>query len=98
MLSIIVAMLLLAAQRMKKTKAERNLRWIGWLPIAILPFAAVFCRNLLSPWKFMWCLCFAIFAGLKWLTRWKARFRVGHATWRSVAYLLAWPGMDAPAF
>jgi alginate O-acetyltransferase complex protein AlgI len=46
----------------------------------------------------MWSLCFAIFAGLKWLTWWKARGRVAHAPWRSVAYLLAWPGMDAEAF
>lgn len=46
----------------------------------------------------MWSLCFAIFAGLKWLTWWKARGRIPHTRWRSVAYLLAWPGMDAGAF
>ena len=83
---------------MKKTETERNFQWIGWIPIAVLPVAAAFCRNLLKPWEFMWCLCFAIFAGLKWLTWWKARSRVSHPNWRSVAYLLAWPGMNAEAF
>ena len=46
----------------------------------------------------MWFLSFAIFASLKWLTWWKARQRIAHSGWRSVAYLLAWPGMDADAF
>ncbi len=46
----------------------------------------------------MWILSFAIYLGLKWLTWWKARSRIAHAAWRSVAYLLAWPGMDAEAF
>jgi len=46
----------------------------------------------------MWGLAFAIFFGLKWLSWWKARRRVFHAGWRSVAYLLAWPGMDAESF
>src|ERR1700689_225442 len=83
---------------MKKRETARNFQWIGWIPIAVLPVAVAFCRNLLEPWEFMWCLCFAIFAGLKWLTWWKARSRVTHAKWRSVAYLVAWPGMDAEAF
>jgi Membrane bound O-acyl transferase family len=83
---------------METTQPGRKLNWIGWVPIAVLPFAAAFCRNLLNPWEFMWCLCFAIFAGLKWLTWWKTRSRVHQETWRSVAYLLAWPGMDAEAF
>ncbi len=83
---------------MEITTAERNLPWIGWVPIAVLPFAAAFCRNLLNPWEFMWSLCFALFEGLKWLTWWKALARISHAKWRSVAYLPAWPGMDAEAF
>jgi len=83
---------------MKETKPELTSQWIGWIPLAVLPVAAASCRNLLEPWEFMWCLCFAIFAGLKCLTWWKARSRVTHAKWRSVAYLVAWPGMDAEAF
>ena len=46
----------------------------------------------------MWILGFAIFISLKWLSWWKARSRVAHPAWRSIAYLLAWPGMDAEAF
>ncbi|HKW15869.1 MAG TPA: MBOAT family protein, partial [Terriglobales bacterium] len=33
-----------------------------------------------------------------WLTWWRTRSRVEPPAWRSVAYLLAWPGMDADAF
>lgn len=46
----------------------------------------------------MWLLAVAIFAGLKWLTWWQARKQVIHARWRSIAYLLVWPGMDANSF
>jgi alginate O-acetyltransferase complex protein AlgI len=46
----------------------------------------------------MWILAFAIYFSLKWLTWWKARNRITHPAWRSAAYLLAWPGMDAEAF
>jgi len=72
--------------------------WIGWLPIVVLPLAAISCRNRLLPWVFMWALSFAIFFSLKWLTWWRARTRVSHPAWRSLAYLVAWPGMDADAF
>ncbi|MGB8543209.1 MAG: MBOAT family protein [Candidatus Acidiferrales bacterium] len=46
----------------------------------------------------MWSLAFSIFVSLKWLTWWKTRTRIAHSAWRSAAYLLAWPGMDAEAF
>ena len=46
----------------------------------------------------MWVLAYAIYASLKWLSWWQARTRIVHRAWRSVAYLLAWPGMDADAF
>jgi hypothetical protein len=52
----------------------------------------------MPPWVFMWTLSFGIFAGLKWMTWWKARQRTDTSTRRSIAYLLAWPGMDAAAF
>jgi hypothetical protein len=70
----------------------------GWLPILALPVVALSCRNLLPPWVFMWLLSFAIYFSLKWLTWWRARSRIAHPAWRSPAYLLAWPGMDADAF
>ena len=80
-----------------ETPAFRHRAW-GWLPIAVLPWTAVACRNLLPPWVFMWALSFAIYLSLKWLTWWRARSRIAHPAWRSAAYLLAWPGMDADAF
>jgi len=46
----------------------------------------------------MWLLAVTIFAGLKWLTWWKARRQIRQARWRSVAYLMAWPGMDPDSF
>src|ERR1700723_1132970 len=73
-------------------------QWIGWLPIVVLPLAAISCRNRLAPWVFMWALSFAIFFSLKWLTWWRAQTRVSHPAWRSLAYLFAWPGMDADSF
>jgi Membrane bound O-acyl transferase family len=86
------------AEQVESAELVRNFSWIGWLPILVLPVAAVACRNLFSAWVFMWMLSFAIFIGLKWLTWWKARKMVEHPAWRSTAYLLAWPGMDAEAF
>jgi hypothetical protein len=77
--------------------AFRPQAW-GWLPISVLPLTAVACRNLLPPWQFMWILSFALYLSLKWLTWWGARSRIAHPAWRSAAYLLAWPGMDADAF
>lgn len=68
----------------------------GWLPLVALPLSAVAVRNVLPPWAFMWLMAFAIYAGLKWLTWWQSQWPV--QKWRSFAYLLAWPGMDADTF
>jgi hypothetical protein len=46
----------------------------------------------------MWALSFAIFASLKWMTWWTAHDQVPASVGRSLAYLLAWPGMDADTF
>jgi alginate O-acetyltransferase complex protein AlgI len=46
----------------------------------------------------MWLLAFAIYAALKWLTWWQVRAQFSHAGWRTIAYLLAWPGMDSGSF
>ena len=86
------------ANKIESIDVTEGSRWIGWLPISVLPLTAVACRNLLPAWVFMWVLSFAIYLSLKWLTWWRARSRIAHASWRSVAYLLAWPGMDAEAF
>jgi hypothetical protein len=70
----------------------------GVLPLVILPAAVLAFRNRMPAWLFMWALAFSIFAGLKWITWLRARDKVSHAARRSVAYLLAWPGMDAENF
>jgi hypothetical protein len=44
----------------------------------------------------MWAAAAAVYAGCKWLT-WHAAPSVG-PRWRHAAYLLAWPGLDAPGF
>ncbi len=83
---------------MRATNFQTVYELRGWLPISVLPLTAAACRNLLPPWVFMWVLSFAIYLSLKWLTWWRARSRISHPAWRSVAYLLGWPGMDADAF
>jgi hypothetical protein len=61
-----------------------------------MPSSGGVVRNSLPPWGLMWLLAFGIYAGLKWLTWWRARSP--HTGWRSIAYLLAWPGMGAESF
>lgn len=81
-----------------KIHSTRFRQWLGWLPLVLLPASAFASRNILRAWGFMWLLAVTIFAGLKWLTWWKVRKQIRHARWRSVAYLLAWPGMDPDSF
>jgi hypothetical protein len=53
----------------------------------------------MTPWCFMWALAYSIFWGCKWLSWWKACLKIdGVGAWRSLAYLFAWPGMDAEGF
>ena len=78
--------------------STRSQQWVGWLPLVLLPASTFGARNVLPNWGFMWLLAVAIFAGLKWLTWWQARKQSVHARWRSIAYLLVWPGMDANSF
>jgi hypothetical protein len=72
--------------------------WIATLSLLALPALAIAVRHRMPAWVFMWALSVAIFFGLKWMTWWKARARVAHSTERSIAYLAAWPGMDAESF
>jgi len=72
--------------------------WLDWFPLILLPTLSVWFRDRMPVWLFMWTLAFAIFVGLKWITWRKARNRVPHSSGRSIAYLTAWPGMDAEAF
>jgi alginate O-acetyltransferase complex protein AlgI len=64
----------------------------------ILPASTILFRNRMSAWLFMWTLSFAIFLGLKWITWWRARDCVPHSPRRSLAYVAAWPGMNAESF
>jgi membrane bound O-acyltransferase family protein len=63
-----------------------------------LPAAALVFYKLLVPWVFMWILAVSLYAGLKWLTWWNAQIHTHRKAWRDIAYLMAWPGMDAEAF
>jgi len=83
---------------MQSARVAQSSPLAGWLPLAVLPLSTVALRNSLPAWQFMWILAFSIYAGLKWITWWKARTRIPHTAWRSAAYLLAWPGMDADSF
>jgi hypothetical protein len=76
----------------------RRSPWIAAIPLFLFPALAIAFRNRMPAWLFMWALSFAIFAGLKWMTWWKARTRIPHDLGRSFAYLVAWPGMDAECF
>src|SRR5262245_17411801 len=77
---------------------QKRPSWIAWLPLSVLPVAAVAARNFVSAWAFMWILAFSIYAGFKWQSWWQARRGRHQAAWRSLAYLLLWPGMDAESF
>jgi hypothetical protein len=79
-------------------RAGKRSLWIETLPLLVFPAMAIAVQSRLPAWLFMWALSFAIFAGLKWMTWWKARSHVAHGVGRSFAYLLAWPGMDAETF
>lgn len=83
---------------MASLKASVSTDLVGWFPLGVLPAAALNLYNRAEPWVFMWTLAVAIYLGLKWLSWWKAQNQVRHTRLRSIAYLLAWPGMDAESF
>lgn len=82
----------------QQATAKKISAWIGYLPLVVLPSAAVIFGRILLPWVFMWLLAASIFFSLKWLSWCKAAAVIPHPRWRCIAYLLAWPGMDAEAF
>src|SRR5437660_49003 len=72
--------------------------FLAWLPVLALPTAVVFLTPADWPrWGFMWLLAGTIAFGCKWLT-WRTAPPKGAPLWKQFGYLLAWPGMDAPAF
>lgn len=87
-----------AAQIETRSPGGLAYKSVGWLPLPVLAGLAVWLERPLAPWIYMWAIAFAIYFGLKWLTWWRERGEVAHTAARSVAYLLAWPGMDAATF
>src|SRR5438128_6631610 len=72
---------------------------LTWLPLFLLSVAAFCSRATVPAWVFMWLLAAGIFFGCKWLTLRRAwRNGVETTVWRSLGYLLAWPGMEATRF
>jgi alginate O-acetyltransferase complex protein AlgI len=80
------------------TRTRRLPAWRGWPPVFVLPAAVLLLTPATwPPWALTWLLTAAIFSGVKWLT-WR-RTPVSGAAWRRhLAYLVAWPGLDAAAF
>jgi hypothetical protein len=78
--------------------STRSTGFVAFLPLLVLLSMIASLYEFLQPWALMWALAISLYFGLKWLTWRKARNSVGHAAWRSLAYLLAWPGMDAKSF
>jgi len=77
----------------------RKIRPIDFLPLLILPAAALTLRAQFPPWIFMWAMALAIYAGCKWLTfREAAGPGPSFGPARALGYLLAWPGMEASMF
>ena len=78
---------------------RKRRRWLGWLPVFLLPIITLPFRTHLPNWIFMWLFVTAMFAGCKWVT-WR-RAQIGNRPTkiaRTLGYLLAWPGMDANSF
>lgn len=73
-------------------------RIAAWLPLVVLPAAAVLLASGWPAWIFMWTLAFSIYAGLKWLSLASETAPSNWTTGRALAYLLLWPGMDAASF
>ncbi len=77
----------------------KRFSWAGFAPLLILPAVAWVVALHGPAWLLMWGLAIAIYAGCKWLTLWDAVGGMpGVPAWRSAAYLMLWPGMDAGAF
>lgn len=76
---------------------QKRFNWLDWLPLGLLLLATLPFRNHLPNWTFMWLFVTAMFAGCKWLT-WRRAQKYRTAPWRTLGYLLGWPGMDAKSF
>jgi hypothetical protein len=80
-------------------RASLPARVIPWIGLLLLPALALFTRNQVPPWLFMWLMAGAIFFGGKWLTFWRAKKLGIHLHLRRLpGYFFFWAGMDAARF
>ena len=87
-----------AAPPYRHEVAKAN-RVVDFLPLLTLPLVTLLFKDHLAPWVFMWAMAFALYWGCKWLTFREAVHRgLKPSLARTMAYLLAWPGMDGTAF
>jgi len=84
--------------RKRHQSKPKEVPWLGWVPLFVLPAISIAFRTYLVPWCFMWTLAAAIFLGCKWQVWWERRISFNTTISRSVGFLFAWPGMDAVAF
>jgi len=89
-----------SAKPSEALKAKTTTETIAeWMPLIVLPVAAMAMQARLARWEFMWVLAGAIYSGCKWETWFRARAERARASFaRSIGYLLLWPGMDAARF
>src|SRR6266403_111089 len=80
-------------------RAEARPSEYGWFGLLLLPLLGLGTKLFLPAWGFMWAMAFAIFFACKWITLGVALTRSKSASpFRAMAYLVAWPGMDAKRF
>jgi predicted DCC family thiol-disulfide oxidoreductase YuxK len=78
---------------------KKQSRVVDFLPLVALPCFALPLRTHIAAWIFMWAMAFALYSGCKWLSyRETLRHGLKPNLRRTLAYLLAWPGMDAADF
>jgi len=79
------------------SEARSHSMIVRWLPLVALPaFVLAIFPSSAPGWALMWLLAGAIYFGCKWLS-WVATARPA-ALGRTLAWWLAWPGMDARQF
>jgi hypothetical protein len=79
----------------------RSIAWAGWPLIltaaAIVTLVAAACWPLLPAWGHMWLLACGLFGAMK-LIAWRDVAADGQPRGELLAWLFAWPGLDARAF